>query len=82
MSLIFVETIALVVYLGSWALEFFVIICRLMLDLHSFLLEVIGANNLGSFPFQALLRLFQELFPLVVATCLPLFEQLVERGTY
>ncbi len=53
-----------------------------MLDLHSFLLEVIRANNLGSFPFQALLRLFQELFPLVVATCLHLFEQLVEKGTY
>jgi hypothetical protein len=43
------EVIALVTYLKSWALVEFVITSRFLLDFHSFLLEVIGANRLGPF---------------------------------
>ncbi len=41
-GIIFAETIALVVFLGSWGLITLVITFRFLLDLCSFLLEVIG----------------------------------------
>jgi hypothetical protein len=69
------------VILGSWALVALVIAYRFLLDSHPFLLEVIGVSSLGLVPFKVHLKLFQEFFPLI-ATCLPSFEQLAQRGTY
>ncbi len=48
--------IALVTYLGSWALVAFVITSRFLLHSRPFLLEGIGANNLRPFLFQTHLK--------------------------
>jgi hypothetical protein len=68
-------------FLGSWPLVALVITYRFLLDSHPFLLEALHANNLGSLPFQVHLRLSRELLPLATTTCLPLFGQLVKKGT-
>ncbi len=62
-----------VTYLGNWALVAHVIVFRLLLNSHPFLLEVIGASNSGSFPFKVYLKSFQEFLPLVALTYLPPF---------
>jgi hypothetical protein len=59
-----------------------IIASRFLLDSRTFLLVIIGASNLGSFPFQVHLMWFQNLLPLATISYLPLFEQFVERGTY
>jgi hypothetical protein len=56
--LICIKTIVLVTYLGNWALVAHVIVFRLLLNSRPFLLEAIGASNLGSFPFRVYLRSF------------------------
>jgi hypothetical protein len=50
-SLISLETIVLMAYLGSWVLVAPIIAFRFLLDSCPFPLEVIGANSLGSLPF-------------------------------
>lgn len=72
-GLIYIETIVSVTYLGNWALVEHVIVFRLLLNSHPFLLEAIGASNSGSFPFHVYLRSFHEFFPLVASTYLPPF---------
>ncbi len=73
------EFIVLAIYLGSWALITLVIASKFLLDSHSFLLEAIGVSNLWPFPFQAHLKLTQELG---ATTCVPSLKQLVKRSTY
>lgn len=68
----------MMLYLGSWAFVMLVIAFTFLLDSHPLLLEAFGVSNLGLVPVQVHLKLFQELFPLVI-TCLPRFEQLVKR---
>jgi hypothetical protein len=58
-------------FLGKFPLVASVVASRFLLDSHPFLLEAMEANSLGSLPFQAHLRLFQELFPLATTTCYP-----------
>jgi hypothetical protein len=79
-GLISLNIIALATYLMSWALVTSIIASRFLLDFHPFLLKAIGANSLGSLPFQAHLRLTQRLLRLGVVTCVPPFEQLAEQG--
>jgi hypothetical protein len=43
-----------------------------------YLLDVIRANNLGLFSFQAHLKLAQELLPMVVLLCVSPFQHLGE----
>jgi hypothetical protein len=50
-GLISSEVIALVAYMGSWGLVTLIIASKFLLYFRSFLLEVIGANNLGSLFF-------------------------------
>jgi hypothetical protein len=71
------KTIAPITYLGSWTLVVFVINSRFLFNSRPFLLEAIGASNLGSLPFEPHLKLFQKFIS--TATCLPLFEQLIKR---
>jgi len=71
--LIFSKVIALVAYLWHWALVAPVIASR-------FFVGAIGASNSRPLPFQAHLKLAQELSPPGVTTCVPHFEQLVEKG--
>ncbi len=78
-GLISTKTIAPIAYLGSWTLVVLVIASRFLLDLRPFLLEAIGVSSSGSFPFQLHLKLFRKSFSLTIATCLPLFEQLIKR---
>jgi hypothetical protein len=61
--------IALVTYLGSWALVAFVITSRFLLHSRPFLLEGIGANNLRPFLFQTHLKSMWEFFSLRVTRC-------------
>ncbi len=56
------------------------LLLKFLLVSYMFLIEVIGANNLGFLPFNVHLKLFQELFFAAITTCLSPFEQLVERG--
>lgn len=79
-GLISLNVIALATYLKSWALVTSVIASRFLLDFHLFLLKAIGANSLGSLPFQAHLRSTRRLFHSGVVTCVPPFEQLAEQG--
>ncbi len=51
-GLISLEVIAQVAYLRSWALVTLVITSKFLLDFRPFLLEAIGAINLGPIPFQ------------------------------
>ncbi len=55
-GLILLKVIALVAYLGSWALVAPIIASRFLFDFRPFLLEVIGASNSGPFSFQAHLK--------------------------
>jgi hypothetical protein len=75
-GLILVDIIVLVAFLGSWALVVLVITFRFLLDSYPFLLEAIGASNLGSFPFHVHLRLFEEFLPLIATTHLPYLNSL------
>jgi len=51
LGLILAKTIVLMIFKKNWALIVQVIDFRFLLDLHPFLLEVIGMNNSSSFPF-------------------------------
>jgi len=56
------------------------LLLKFLLVSHLFLIEAVGANNLGFFPFHAHLRLFQEFFFMDITTCLSPFEQFAKRG--
>jgi len=56
-NFIFTKFIALVAYLGNWALVAPIIITRFLVDHCPFLLKAIGANNFGPFPFHAHLKM-------------------------
>ncbi len=75
------NVITSVTYLKSWALVTPIIASRFLLDLYSFLLKVIGVSSLRPFPFQAHLKSTRKLLPPGAITCVPPFEQLVERNT-
>ncbi len=47
----------IVAYLGSWALIAPIIAAKFLLNYHTFLLEMIGANDFGPFLFQIHLKL-------------------------
>jgi hypothetical protein len=76
-GIIYIETIALITYLGNWALVAHVIVFRLLLDSHPFLLEVIGANSLGFTPLPGALEVVLgasppgciNIFTPILATC-------------
>jgi hypothetical protein len=51
MGFISVKTIEPMIFLGSWALVTLDITFKFLLDLHSFLLEAIGASFSSSLPF-------------------------------
>jgi hypothetical protein len=55
--LISLEVIVPTIYLSYWAIIALITIFRLLLDLRSFFFEAIGVSSLGSFLFQAHLRL-------------------------
>jgi hypothetical protein len=79
-SLISSEVIVPIAYLGSWTLVALVIASKFLLDSHLFLLEAIGASNLGPLLFQAYLASMRKLLPLKATTCVPSYEQLVEKN--
>ncbi len=60
----FISTQSSMVYLRNWALLALIIASSFFHDYHSFLLEVIGACNLGMLPFQTHLRMAQYFLPL------------------
>jgi len=51
LGLISLQVIALVAYMGSWGLVALIIASKFLFYFRLFLLEVIGASNLGSFFF-------------------------------
>jgi hypothetical protein len=72
----------LTTYQRSWALIVLIIVFKFLLIFYLLLLEVIGANNLGTFTFKAHLKSTQELLPLGAITFVPPFEQTIRKGTY
>jgi hypothetical protein len=60
-------------YLRSWTLVALITSARVFLDLHPFLLEVIGATDSDIFPFLTHLKLTQKLIPLHIVACGPPF---------
>lgn len=78
--LISLKVIVQATYLGSWAWVAHVIAFKFLLDFCTFLLEMIVVNNLGALLFLIHLKSVQGFFPLGVATCVPPFEQVVEKG--
>jgi hypothetical protein len=54
--LIFLKVIALITYLGCWALFVLFISSMFFLDFCPYLLAMIGANSLGPFFFQVQLK--------------------------
>jgi hypothetical protein len=62
LNLISSEVIKLTTYLGRQLFVAPIIALRFLVDSRPFLLEVVGANNLGLLSFQAHLRLVYELF--------------------
>jgi hypothetical protein len=55
-------------------------ITKFLSNHYPFLLEAIGANNFGPFPFHAHLRMVQKLLPLDIMACVPPFMWFVEKG--
>lgn len=78
--LISLKVITQIAYMGSWVLVAHVIASKFLLDLCAFLLEMIVVNKPKSFLFLIHLRLMQELLPLGATTCVPPFEQVVEKS--
>lgn len=62
-GLIFAETIASRVYLGSWVLVVLVITFRFLLDSSLFLLEAIGVTIWVCYPFRCTWGCFVSFFP-------------------
>jgi predicted neutral ceramidase superfamily lipid hydrolase len=78
--LISFKVIVEVAYLGSWVLVPHVITSKILLDFCPFLLEIIVVNNLRPLFFLIHLRLVQKFLPLKATTCVPPFEQMVEKS--
>jgi hypothetical protein len=73
-GLISTTIIALVAYLGSWALVASIIIAKLMVHQHPFLLETLARVDNNTFLFQQHLKATCNLLLSLVRACLPLFE--------
>jgi hypothetical protein len=79
-QLISLKVLAQVTYLGSWALVVHGIASRVFFYLCPFLLEMIVVSNLRPLLFLIHSRLVQKFLRLRATTCVPPFEQVVERG--
>jgi hypothetical protein len=74
------KLITQIAYMWSWALVAHVITSRFLLDFCPFLLKMIVVNNIRLLISLIHVRLVQKQFPLKVATCVPPFEQVAEKG--
>ncbi len=70
----FAKVIVLIAYLGSWRFVVPIITSKFLQDCCSFLLRVIGANNLGLVPFQAHSRWAHDLLLPTIQIFIPSFE--------
>jgi len=68
-------TIALVAYLGSWAL----IVSSFMVDQHPFLFEALTWVDNNSFPFQQHLKVACDLLPPSIRGCFLSFKQFIRQ---
>jgi hypothetical protein len=73
--------IALVSYLGNWALVAPIITIKFLVDHCPFLLEAIGVNNFSPFPFHAHLKMAQKFLPPNLVGCIFHFMQFVKKGS-
>jgi hypothetical protein len=68
------STIALIAYLGSWALIALIITIRFMVDQHPFFFKTLTRVDNNTFPLQHHFKVACDLLPPPTHACFPAFE--------